>query len=247
MEKIIKMFINFKGVIRLIAFIAVIMFFVPSYAISCSGYEFNLSQANLAFGKTIDVMGETQRTSFFVPFALALLIPIAIIVISFLWKKENEKIMSLISTIGGGVGFLMVIVMRIALAIYIAANADEYYSMEAHFKFGAFFIALLYVGIAVISVLSMLHVIDPDKCFLKDEIIKKLVNSVAPAQPQAAPQAPFQPTPVQQVAPQPTPEAPVAEAQTAATVTPGVKYCSNCGNQLPAEAAFCGKCGTKCE
>lgn len=262
MEKFIRMFINFKGVIRLIAFVAVIMFFVPSYAISCSGYDFNLSQANLAFGKTITVMGETDRTSFFIPFALALLIPIAIIVLSFLWKKENEKMMSLLSTIGGAVGFVMVIIMRIALSIYIAANSDEFYSMEAHFKFGAFFIALLYIGITAVSLLSMLKIIDADKCFFKEETIKKLAGSMsmqpnpqAPAQPQASvqpqapaqPQAPVQPVDSQPAAPQPVQEAPAAEAQTAATVTPGVKYCSKCGNQLAADMMFCGKCGTKCE
>lgn len=88
MEKIIRMFVNFKGVIRLIAFIAVIMFFVPSFAVSCGGYgSVSLSQANLAVGKLV----EGDRTSFFIPFLLALLIPIAIIIISFLWKRKMRK------------------------------------------------------------------------------------------------------------------------------------------------------------
>ena len=257
MEKFIRMFINFKGVIRLLAFIAIIMFFVPSYAVSCSGYDINLSQANLAIGKSVTFYGETERTSFFVPFLLALLIPIAIIVISFLWKKENEKLMSLISTIGGAVGFVMVFVMRIALSIYIAAHKNEYFGMEAHFKIGAFFIALLYIGIAVISLLSMLNIIDADKCFIKEEAIKKTAGSMsmqpnpqAPVPPQqgTGQQTPVQPQP--QVTPQapvqPIPQ-PVQEAAPTADVTPGVKYCSKCGNQLTAEMQFCGKCGTKCE
>ena len=107
MEKFIRMFINFKGVIRLLSFIAVIMFFVPSYAISCSGYNINLSQANLSLGGT----RYGERLDYFVPFLLALLIPIAIIVVSFLWTKENEKLMSLLSVIGGGAVFLMIIIM----------------------------------------------------------------------------------------------------------------------------------------
>ena len=250
MEKFIRMFINFKGVIRLLAFIAIIMFFVPSYAVSCSGYDINLSQANLAIGKSITFYGETERTSFFFPFMLALLIPIAIIVISFLWKKENEKMMSLFSTIGGAVGFLMVFIMRIALSIYIAVHSDDYYGMEAHFKFGAFVIALLYIGMAVVSLLSMLKVIDADKCFIKEEAIKKAAGSMSM---QPNPQAPIQPQPgVPPVQPQPQAPVqpipqPVQEAAPTAAEAPGVKYCSKCGNQLTAEMQFCGKCGTKCE
>lgn len=278
MEKFIRMFINFKGVIRLLAFIAVIMFFVPSFAVSCGGYgSISLSQANLAIGKTV----QGDRTSFFVPFLLALLIPIAIIVISFLWKKENEKMMSMFSAIGGAAGFLMVFIMRVALFLYFKVNADEFYGLEikTHFKFGAFFIILLYMGIAAISLLAMLKVIDADKCFLKEEVIQKLANSMAmqpnpqpgqPGQPQAPvppaapqpqvqPQAPATPqpqvqpqapvTPQQAPAPPVTPQPPVqdAAAQTAAPVTPGVKFCSKCGNQLTAEMKFCGKCGNKCE
>ncbi len=244
MEKFIRMFINFKGVIRLVAFIAIIMFFVPSYAISCSGYDFNLSQANLAFGKKIAVMDEASRTSFFVPFVLALLIPIAIIAVSFLWKKENEKLMSMLSAIGGAAGFLMVIIMRIALSVYIAVNSDEYYGMEAHFRFGALFIALLYIGITAVSLLSMLKIIDADKCFLNENMIKKLAGSMSMqsnTQATGQPGQPIQPQAVVQ------PGQPVGEAQTAATTAPGVKYCSKCGNQLTAEMLFCGKCGTKCE
>lgn len=271
MEKFIRMFVNFKGVIRLIAFIAVIMFFVPSYAVSCGGYgRFNFSQANLALGRTI----EGSRTDFFVPFLLALLIPIAIIVLSFLWKKENEKMMSLFCAVGGAAGVLMVFVMRIGLFLYFKVNADDFYGMEikTHFKFGAFFIVLLYIGIAVISLLSMQKIIDADKCFLKEEMIQKLAGSMtlqpnpqAPGQPQAPvppqpsvqqpiqPQASVPPQPVQPqqlIQPQvPVPPQPVQEtaAQTAATVNPDVKYCSRCGNQLTAEMRFCGKCGNKCE
>lgn len=235
MEKIIRMFINFKGVIRLLAFIAIIMFFVPSYAISCSGYDINLSQANLAIGKSVTFYGETERTSFFLPFLLALLIPIAIIVISFLWKKENEKLMSLVSTVGGAAGFAMVFIMRIALVIYVAAHKDDYFDMSSHFKFGAFIIVLLYLGIVAISLLSMLKKIDPDKCFLKEDVIKKMAGGAA-VQPN--PQTPIQPQPGAMGQPQAAPTA---------TVTPGVKYCSKCGNQLTAEMLFCGKCGTKCE
>ena len=256
MEKIIRMFINFKGVIRLLAFIAIIMFFVPSYAISCSGYDINLSQANLAIGKSVTFYGETERTSFFLPFLLALLIPIAIIVISFLWKKENEKLMSLVSTIGGAAGFAMVFIMRIALAIYVVIHKDDYFDLSVHFKFGAFFILLLYIGIAGISLLSMLKKIDADKCFLKEETIKKMTGgatgqSQAPVQPQVSitpqpsvqPQSPVTPQPEMTNQPQSVQEA----APTAGTVVPGVKYCSKCGNQLTAEMLFCGKCGTKCE
>lgn len=271
MEKFIRMFINFKGVIRLLSFIAVIMFFVPSFAVSCGGYgSYSLSQANLAVGRTI----EGSRTSFFVPFLLALLIPIAIIVISFLWKKENEKMMSMFSAIGGAAGFLMVLIMRVALFLYFKVNADEFYGLEikTHFKFGAFFIILLYIGIVAISLLAMMKVIDADKCFLKDEMIQKIAGSMAmqpnpqaqgqpqpgqpqapvPPQPQVQPQAPVPPvTPQPQVQPQApvTPQTPVqdAAAQTETTVTPGVKFCSKCGNQLTAEMKFCGKCGNKCE
>lgn len=252
MEKIIRMFINFKGVIRLLAFIAVIMFFVPSYAISCSGYDINLSQANLAIGKSVTFYGETERSNFFLPFLLAFLIPIAIIVISFLWKKENEKLMSLISTIGGAAGFVMVFIMRIALAIYVVIHKDDYFDLSAHFKFGAFFIALLYIGIAAISLLAMLKKIDADKCFLKEEVIKKMAGGMA-VQPQTSvppqpgmmgqPQAPVTPQPEMTDQPQPAQEA----APTVGTAAPGVKYCSKCGNQLTAEMLFCGKCGTKCE
>lgn len=256
MEKFIRMFINFKGVIRLIAFVAVIMFFVPSYVVSCEGYgSFNFSQANLALGKTI----QADRTSFFIPFLLALLIPIAIIVISFLWKKENEKMMSMLSSIGGAAGFLMVIIMRIALSVYLAVNADDFYGMEvkAHFKFGAFFILLLYIGIAVISLLSMQKIIDPDKCFLKEETIKKFAGGMAvQPQGQAAQPQPFvqpqgqpaeQPQAVQsqpQGQVQPVQE---AEAQTAAAADSDARFCMQCGSRLSAGAKFCGKCGSKCE
>lgn len=258
MEKVIRIFINFKGIIRLIAFIAVVMFFVPSFAVSCGGYgSVSFSQANLAIGKTI----EGNRTGFFPPFLLALLIPVAIIVISFLWKKENEKMMSLFSAIGGAAGFVMVLVMRIALFIYIKANADEFYGLDikTHFKFGAFFIMLLYIGIVAVSLLSMLQVIDADQCFLKEETIKKLAGSMAlqpnpqpgvPPQQPIQPQAPVTGAPQQPVQPQVTaePQQPQeAVAQTAATVNPGVKFCSRCGNHLTAEMKFCGKCGNKCE
>lgn len=181
-------------------------------------------------------------------------------------EKENEKMMSMISTIGGAAGFVMVLVMRIALFIYIKVNADEFYGLDVrtHFKFGAFFIMLLYIGIAVISLLSMLQVIDADKCFLKEEMIKKLAGSMAiqpnpqtaappqqpvPPQAMAAPQQPVQPQAPVNTAPQPQvqPQEQQAAAQTAATVNPGVKFCSRCGNQLTAEMKFCGKCGNKCE
>ena len=284
MEKFIRMFINFKGVIRLISFIAVIMYFVPSYAVSCSGRYESISQLELTIGKSL-YGGSTPPC---IPFILALFIPIAIIALSFLWKKENEKLMSLLSLIGGGAGFLMLFIMRITIQIYIIAHKSDYgyYTVRAHTRFGAYFIGLLYIGIIVITLLSMLKVIDADKCFLSEETIKSVLGSMtmkpnpqatpvqsvpqpvqqaAPVQPvpqpvqQAAPvqsvpqpvqqAAPVQsvPQPVQQAAPvQPVPQ-PVQEAAPTATVDPGVKYCSKCGNKLTAEMQFCGKCGTKCE
>ncbi len=66
--------------------------------------------------------------------------------------------------------------------------------------------------------------------------------------PQLAPETPQQTAPVQE-APQPAPETPqpAAPVQEAPPVTPGAtpRFCSNCGTPLTPGAKFCMQCGTQ--
>ena len=68
-----------------------------------------------------------------------------------------------------------------------------------------------------------------------------------PYAPPAAPYAPPPFVPAEPAAPAPPvePVVPKPEEAVSAEPAPAVKHCVSCGAELPVEAVFCGKCGTK--
>ena len=72
--------INIRNIIKLISIILVIMFFVPTFMVSCSGQNINISAAQVMSGVSVQSFGEKQQISEPSPvLILLLLIPVAIV------------------------------------------------------------------------------------------------------------------------------------------------------------------------
>ena len=244
MSKDVKSFLNAKNVIRLLGILLIILFFVPSFLVSCtySGYDvtsYKLSAFKVLTGVTIE--GE-QFLKPSIGAIIFLLLPIAILVITFLKKFLSNMIMSIVITACSAVDFIAWLV----LSSKVKAGADEIYCVSKP-MFGFILNLLLLLVVLAGGILSLLKIIDLDKCFTEPGYLsaaKKPTASGVNGAAQSA--APVVCSSCGAVIPAgnkfcnscgaPAPEAgPAAAAET---------VCANCGAVIPAGNKFCNSCGT---
>lgn len=212
-------FLTMKNIGRILGVILVVCFFVPSFAVSCSGYEVNMSTSDLTFGKSYQGQTVTEARPICILF---LLLPVAIIVISFLKKQLDEHKTALIGMICAAVDLVLWIVAIIRVKNVAKENMCEA-SAKAGFVFSIIFlILLLAINIAIYL-----------KKISEDTEITDLVNIIKRmAQPS---------NPQQTQIPQGTTD------QSTTQNTAQSAVCASCGAPLRAGAKFCSKCGTKVE
>ncbi|MCI5621988.1 MAG: zinc ribbon domain-containing protein [Lachnospiraceae bacterium] len=244
MSKDVKSFLNAKNVIRLVGILLIILFFVPSFLVSCtySGDDvtsYKLSTFKMLTGVTIE--GE-QFLKPAIGAIIFLLLPVAILVITFLKKYLSNMIMSIVITACSAVDFIAWLV----LSSKVKAGAAEIYC-ESKPMFGFVLNLLLLLVVLAGGILSLLQIIDLDKCFMEPGYLSAAKKPTAFGANGAAQSA----TPVVcnscgAVIPAgnkfcnscgaPAPEAgPTPAAET---------VCANCGAVIPAGNKFCNSCGT---
>ncbi len=112
---------NFKTALKALALLLIILFFVPSFAVSCSGQTFNVSAFSAMGGYESDTLGQVSNPQ---PILIVLLLlPIAMGVIMFLKQLVNEeKKQSLVMLILGVVDFIGWIIFRSKVISFCAEN-----------------------------------------------------------------------------------------------------------------------------
>ena len=112
---------NFKTALKAIALLLIILFFVPSFAVSCSGQTFNVSAFSAMGGYESDTLGQVSDPQ---PILIVLLLlPIAMGVIMFLKQLVNEeKKQSLVMLILGVVDLIGWIIFRSKVISFCAEN-----------------------------------------------------------------------------------------------------------------------------
>lgn len=244
MSKDVKSFLNAKNVIRLLGILLIILFFVPSFLVSCtySGYDvtsYKLSTFKMLTG--VNIEGE-QFLKPTIGVIIFLLLPIAILVITFLKKFLSNMIMSIVITACSAVDFIA----WLGLSSKVKAGAAEIYC-DSKPMFGFVLNLLFLLVILAGGILSLLKIIDLDKSFTEPgyfSAAKKAAASVTNGASQSA--VPVVCSSCGAVIPAgnkfcnscgaPAPEAgPAASAET---------VCTNCGAVVPAGNKFCNSCGT---
>ncbi|NLY49181.1 MAG: zinc-ribbon domain-containing protein [Clostridiales bacterium] len=136
--------INIGILIKIVTLLLVIMFFVPLFAVSCSGQIFEFSAARLTTGYSYqgDKLVEPHPVCI-----LLIILPVAVFAASFLIK--NSKLLSLLSGASGIINIIM-----LASIISNAKNEAARNYMEFETRVG-FYLSLLLnlvlIGLAVIE------------------------------------------------------------------------------------------------
>jgi hypothetical protein len=230
-------FLNLRNVIRISSVLLIIFYFIPSFMVSCGGVDVNISAMNSTFG--IRANGELISPAN--PGMIMLLILPAAILVLYCLKKYlpaalTDRIQALIGVCAAG------IVMIIELAFYnsVRAQASGYaFKVLPGYVFTIIFTLLLIASFMPILV----------NLGTSDTPLSQLFKSKSPGA-----QAPPPGQNTQGFAPvtppmQKTPPAPPEQGFTPVTppVAPGAapRFCSNCGTPLTPGAKFCMQCGTQ--
>lgn len=134
---------NIGLIIKIIAVVLAILFFVPMFTVSCSGGfgKISFSGLDCTIGKSINVgFGVSERTESYLHAGLLLLLPI-ILFITFLSKSKSAYIAGLILSIVGLILFFMF--YSEVNRILVAENSDGMYSLK--FSPAFYFSMILYV------------------------------------------------------------------------------------------------------
>jgi len=144
-----------SNIIRIGALLLMIFFFIPYFSVSCSNQTFSINGADITFGK--DIAGQNFAGNILM--ILLLLLPIAVLIITFIKKYVKfEGISAVISSI------LCIILLSVAYSS-ISQKASEAYAV---FKAEIGFYLAIIVNIAIIAVVGY------------DQFIKKPRNTESP-------------------------------------------------------------------
>ena len=138
---------NCKTIIKAISLLLIILFFVPAFAVSCSGEKVNVSAAGAMGGYSSDY-GEVSSPQ--PALILLLLIPIAIAVVMFVKQLLNEeKKQSLIVLILACVDFIGWLLFKSKVSEFCQQNHANYTSKIGFIlsAFGTIVIALIAAGL----------------------------------------------------------------------------------------------------
>lgn len=212
--------LNVKNIVRILALVGMVFFFVPTFLVSCSGQTMKLSVMDCMMG--LEVQGE-KLTDAHPVCILYLLIPIAIFAIWQLKKQLNEKQMVLIATICSVVD----LVMWFILSSQVKAAAEENYC-SAKPTIAYWINVILWIVMLILDLAMVFGYLSPDGGAddIKDTA-GKLAGTAAKKAQEAS--GKIQENVKQQM-----------EQRTANNA----RICPKCGSRIPDENKFCTNCGT---
>lgn len=236
--------LNLRNVLRLCSVLLIIFFFIPSFMVSCSGANVEISAMNAMAGLSV----EGQQVSAPSPLmVLALLLPAAILIFTFLGKVMKEKLTSILCLCMAGAHIVLYIIFMINVRNTAAQSMCTFRIRPG------FILNVIFAGLAAVAaLLPIIGVKGLDDCLAAPGGIRP-----APKRP-AQPRPPVPPQPYQQRPPVPPqaqppyqqppqmqqPQQPQQPQQGYIQSNPGDKICYKCGNIIPAGQKFCARCGT---
>ncbi|MCR5671044.1 MAG: zinc ribbon domain-containing protein [Butyrivibrio sp.] len=214
-----KPVVTVKNILRVLSVLCTIICFCPTFLVSCSGKDINVSAMTAVTGL------KSEGYEFAKPhpaMIVVLLIPILMIVFLFV-KTMVDRTVAMVTAVAGGVDFIIWIAFRAGVK---KAAEDNYCDFKSTFWFG-----LNMVSLAVIVLLSVLVVL---------KVLQMEAELVNAAQAQGAQNALGQLTSsVGQLA-----GSVASSVKTKVPKEDMIGYCSKCGSQLVYGNKFCTACGT---
>ncbi|MCR5272892.1 MAG: zinc ribbon domain-containing protein [Lachnospiraceae bacterium] len=220
-----------KNVIRILTAFCILIVFCPTFLVSCSGEDVKVSSMTAVTG--VKAYGETIVDPHPI-MLLVLLIPIAILVVTFV-KKLAEKTSAIVITACGAVDLVIWMIFKTSVKKIAAENYCEFETTGWYYLN---FIALLLI--ILISVLVLLKKIEMDsdlKAMLTGDSAKDTLNQMSST--------------VSQMSSTVTQIAGNVAANVASNVnninTKGkdiIGYCAKCGSPIEYGNTFCTSCGT---
>ena len=150
---------SFPWIARVLALIAILAFFLPFCTVSCSGQELDtMSASEMAFGKEISSMGQTQKVDGEAKVLVLLLLPLIVIGCSFIKKQ----LVSCISFVAESV--LVLLYNNYLLKSLREVCADYNCSVRTEIGFVLFQVhGWLMLAIGVIGIIAVIVLSDKDK------------------------------------------------------------------------------------
>jgi len=135
-------------IIKIVALLLCLLFFLPMFTVSCSGMTISFSGADSAFGKTISIYGSSERIAGNI-FAIALLLIPAMLFLTFLFKKKFAAINGKrfkVSTVISVLGVVALIIFAIAVNNKISAEG-----LTPKYTFWYYLSIILYIVAGIAS------------------------------------------------------------------------------------------------
>ena len=235
----IKEQVTVRNIIRAISVILAVLFFVPSFMVSCSGSKVNISAVNAIGGR---VNGE-EVSSPNPGLIILLLIPVAIFAVWCLKTKLNAKYAAIITVAAAGLDFILWLVFRGRVEAIASENYCEF-KVLGGFVFTILFLLILIAG----TICILLGYLQTDISLIQARAIgsfqglKDGISSVASnisgsgkwkcpnCGEMVSNNARF-----------------CGKCGTARPEQPEKLFCPNCGTILEEGVNFCPQCGTKRE
>lgn len=213
-----KFCFNLKFILKIVSGLMAILWFVPSFMVSCGNTHENYSAMNIAFGVN---QTDLEVHTGFNPFALLVfLVPIAMLVIWFVIK--NTQLAARNNMILSAADFVLWLIVLFMVKAKVAELNEGEEILELSVKAGFTFSVILSIAMGVLCFLIFKGKMDADKA-----LIGAKQEGFVPG-PQADPQ--------NWQAPDMGAQAPRANS-----------FCTGCGKPLAPETKFCTSCGKPVE
>jgi ribosomal protein L40E len=222
-----KPVVTVKNILRVLSVIVTIIVFCPTFLVSCSGQKIDVSVMTAVGG--LQSYGETVVEPHPI-MLIALLLPVAVLVILFIKKIADEKA-ALITAICGGIDLVVWFVFRSAVK---KAAEENYCTFKATGWFTFNIISL--VVIVVLSVLVVAKILN-----MQEDLLKRFSGTGAQNtlnQMSAA---------VSQMSSSVSQLAENVSANVSKNKIPKediIGYCAKCGSPIVYDNRFCTSCGT---
>lgn len=166
-----------KSILKLICFILLLTFFIPSCLVSCSGVEIKVSGFNAMTGVTVDTgfAGKEQVSEFNFGAMLMLLVPLALLFLLFTNKQMQERVKAIACTVLYGLD----IALWAGFAAEIMKVAEEEGSglFEVDFTGWYWINLLLPVAGTIMCLLVIFNIFHFDTAFGQGMLITNPVNN----------------------------------------------------------------------